>query len=1173
MATEPARIDAKKLFGLALIPAFLLIILVLVVLNLPHTFEPPFLLGFLNTLFLGIIPIVIAYVAMKVYTRNGSVSVFLIGSGVLIFGLGSIVAGWVNPLPGGPNMTVTIHNSCALLSSIFILVGAMLSNSTWRKERRKGNTGIIAATYAGIFVFVAAFSLATFQGMIPPFFVPGSGPTALRQIVLENAVAFFAISSVLFMLAYRKRRSEFFFWYTVAMALVTIGLMAVFFQPSIGSLIGWVGRSAQYLGCVFLLYAVLIARKAAAAKGLPLEDVIGNFFVDAEQNYRQLVETATDAIVTIDEDYRVLLWNSAAERMFGYPRDDAIGASFLKLVIDDSYIAVIKNYEQDISGRDIPALTPEPVEIVGKHKDGALFPVEVTISRRWQEGRLIHTCILRDITERKRAEEELLKKNEELAEKGEELKMQFDALAESERITRLSEERLIMAQEIGRTGSWEYNVQTGKIWGSAEGSHIYGFPPVAGDFPLDDIEACIPERERVHQALTDLITTGKDYNIEYAINPADSSAQKIIHSIARLEKEEKGNPLKVVGVIQDITDIWQIKALRESEEKYRLAMDATSDGLWDWDVRTNRVYYSPAWLMILGEDSIPPVYGSWEKKIHPDDRVRVISSLREQLEGKTGTWQCEHRLSMNSGGWKWVLGRGQVVARNPEGSPLRLVGTMLDITERKKAEEALRESEKSYRGLFNTIRQAIYILNPDGTFVDVNEGAEAMYGFAREEFIGRTPEFLSAPGKNDLAAVMEYIKKAFAGEPQLFGFWGLRKGGEIFPKDVYLYKGTYFGKDVIVAVSADITERKRAEEALRESEEKFRTLFESMAPGVFYQRSDGILIDANHAALSMFGLTREQFMGRDSYDPRWKVVSESGELLPAEQHPSMIALRSGKMVRDLVIGVYNPKQDVMRWLSTNAEPQFRSGDATPYQVFVTMYDITERKKAEQTIRHALAEKEVLLREIHHRVKNNLAGILSLIELQISSLSDPVQIAPFKDLELRIRSMALVHDSLLRTKDLARINIASYTENLTRHLLPAYGTPGEVRCRIEMEDIILPIETATPCGLVMNEIVTNSLKYAFPKTFSCEKIRGEPCTISLTLHREGSDYLLGIADNGIGMPEGIDVTRSHTLGRFLIRLIVEHQLRGSLEMSTERGTAYTIRFPEPAAKERNTHEKM
>jgi len=118
---------------------------------------------------------------------------------------------------------------------------------------------------------------------------------------------------------------------------------------------------------------------------------------------------------------------------------------------------------------------------------------------------------------------------------------------------------------------------------------------------------------------------------------------------------------------------------------------------------------------------------------------------------------------------------------------------------------------------------------------------------------------------------------------------------------------------------------------------------------------------------------------------------------------------------------------------------------------------------------------------------------------------------------------------------------------------------------------MPIETATPCGLVMNEIVTNSLKYAFPTTFSCGEIHGEPCIIVLTLQREGSDYLLCVSDNGIGIQGGTDATVHHSLGMFLIRLIVEHQLRGSLDISTTSGTAYTIRFPESAATGQNTDE--
>jgi two-component sensor histidine kinase len=120
---------------------------------------------------------------------------------------------------------------------------------------------------------------------------------------------------------------------------------------------------------------------------------------------------------------------------------------------------------------------------------------------------------------------------------------------------------------------------------------------------------------------------------------------------------------------------------------------------------------------------------------------------------------------------------------------------------------------------------------------------------------------------------------------------------------------------------------------------------------------------------------------------------------------------------------------------------------------------------------------------------------------------------------------------------------------------------------------MPIETAIPCGLVMTEIITNSLKYAFPPTFSCKDQRGEPCTITLTLQHENSDYLLTISDNGIGMPDGTEVTVTHSLGLYLIRLIVQHQLRGTLDISTDKGTSYTIRFPEPAIKEEKPGEKV
>jgi len=172
----------------------------------------------------------------------------------------------------------------------------------------------------------------------------------------------------------------------------------------------------------------------------------------------------------------------------------------------------------------------------------------------------IVTGIVMDITAVKGMEAELARNHEllqaafdNLAENEEELRQNYNVLAESEHYTRLNEERLTRAQEMGRTGCWEYNLVTGEIWGSAEGLRIFGFPPIDGDFPIAEIENCIPERERVHQALADLITGNNEYDLEYAINPADGSPQKMIHSIARLEKDAQGRPLRILGVIQDIT--------------------------------------------------------------------------------------------------------------------------------------------------------------------------------------------------------------------------------------------------------------------------------------------------------------------------------------------------------------------------------------------------------------------------------------------------------------------------------------------------------------------------------------------------------------------------------------------------------------------------------------------
>ncbi|MFH0966083.1 MAG: ATP-binding protein [Methanobacteriota archaeon] len=172
------------------------------------------------------------------------------------------------------------------------------------------------------------------------------------------------------------------------------------------------------------------------------------------------------------------------------------------------------------------------------------------------------------VVSRRRTEKELFIKNEELqaaykeiaATEGE-LRSRLDELSRQDAILKVSEERLLMAQEIGQTGCWEYNVKTNKMWGSAEALRIFGFSPIAGDFPIEKIESCIPDRERVHQALVDLISIGREYTLEYRIHPADGSDSKIIYSIARLVKDTEENSVRVMGIIQDITERRRVEDL------------------------------------------------------------------------------------------------------------------------------------------------------------------------------------------------------------------------------------------------------------------------------------------------------------------------------------------------------------------------------------------------------------------------------------------------------------------------------------------------------------------------------------------------------------------------------------------------------------------------------------
>ncbi|MDO8872724.1 MAG: PAS domain S-box protein [Methanoregula sp.] len=752
-------------------------------------------------------------------------------------------------------------------------------------------------------------------------------------------------------------------------------------------------------------------------------------------------------------------------------------------------------------------------------------------------------------------------------------------------------------------------------------------------------------------------------------------------------------------------------ALRESEEKFRLIADNTPDSIWIFDMDMQLHYISPSVKKMKGFTIEETLSQSLEEMMIPESLESLMKRFHQEMAleasgtadlGRTVLFEIEEYCKT---GATIRVENSVTLLRDAQGRLVRMLGISRDITERRRAEEALRESEELYRSLFEGVPTGRYLTTPLGQILDINPALVRLLGYPDRESLLAVSVFdlyLDPGNRNQWLALIEREGIVRDFEVQFRKYDGtiiwVQDTGEAVRDDsgqVIYYNGNI----------EDITERKRMEEALRESEERYRNVVEDQTEFVCRFLPDGTHIFVNDAYCRYFDKKREEIIGHRfkpvlhpedreivarhiaSLTPqnpvmnidqriimpdgstrwqRWsdraifnadgevaeyqsvgrdntkqkeagRALLESETRLHAVVHGSPIpkfvidknhcilywnkaleehsGIKASEVVgtnqqwrafypherpcmADLLVdgsiekipqwydvkcspskfieGAYEATDffpnlgTAGTWLYITAAP-IRDTEGNIIGAVETLEDITDRKLAEEAIRASLAEKEILLWEIHHRVKNNLTGILSLIDLQISTISDPVYISHLKNLETRVRSMALVHESLFHTKDLTHINIAGYTENLTRYLFQVHGIGVDIRCRIDMGDITMPIETAIPCGLVMSEIVTNALKYAFPGTFSCNDQRGEPCTIALTLHREGINYRLMIADNGTGMPEGIDVTMTHSLGRYLIMFIVKHQLRGSLEISTARGTAYTIRFPEPAVKERHTDE--
>ncbi|HQW89948.1 MAG TPA: PAS domain S-box protein, partial [Nitrospira sp.] len=447
---------------------------------------------------------------------------------------------------------------------------------------------------------------------------------------------------------------------------------------------------------------------------------------------------------------------------------------------------------------------------------------------------------------------------------------------------------------------------------------------------------------------------------------------------------------------------------------------------------------------------------------------------------------------------------------------------------------------------------AIVGMTLNGMIQSWNRGAERVYGYRAEEVLGRPISVLCPPNRLDEVPTM--LDRIARGEHvRNVEMVQRRKQGERI--DVSLTISPVKDADGCVmgasAIARDVTVKRRIEAALRESEARFRMMADTAPVMVWMAGPDTHITFINKRWLEFTGRTVQEEIGDN-----WFTGIHADDLDRCRKS----YLQAFKSEQPFFLEYRLRRHDgEYRWIMDTGVPLFdEEGQFGGY--IGTCMDLTERKDMEDQLRRMLKEKESLLREVHHRVKNNLQVISSLLNLQSASIKDPVVNQLFRECQVRITSIALLHETLHRSHDLSRIKMGDYIRTLTGHLFRSYGVdPNLISLELNVDDVEFDIDTGLTCGLIIDELVSNCLKHAFIDD------SGGTVHIDLLDHVDGT-FTLCVSDNGIGIPKDGVLNNPDSLGLELVTLLAE-KLDGSTELRSGAGTEWQIRFQQLQYSER------
>ncbi|MBD2464273.1 PAS domain S-box protein [Oscillatoria sp. FACHB-1407] len=690
-----------------------------------------------------------------------------------------------------------------------------------------------------------------------------------------------------------------------------------------------------------------------------------------------------------------------------------------------------------------------------------------------------------------------------------------------------------------RVAFWSQRAESMFGWTAAE---------VMGKTPLDWQFVFEADREQVNQTIAQLfsgintVCHNRNYRKDGSVVFCEWYNSTLL--------DEQGNLVSMLSFALDVTERKHAEAALQASEtrfrRYERIVSATTDGISLVDRQYRYQIVNQAYLNRFNKSYTDIVGHSVSELLGQEVFETIIQPRLDRcLAGETVQYNEWFEVP--------ALGRQFLSVtyspyREADQTISGVVVSVRNITPLKQAEEAVRQSEQRFQEIAQTISQLFFVRSAiTGEFIYVSPAYERIWGRSCESLYQNPDSWLEAIHPDDRPRINQSLANQFTGKSVQREYRIILPNGSVrwISAQIDLVRDEDGNLLRFIGFAEDISDRKAIEFVVQQNEARYLAILEDQTELITRFRADGTLLFVNDAFCRYYGVSRDEMIGHH-YQPL---------IYPADQ--AAIDRCLAALSPENPVGSVQHRVCVngtMRWMQwTNRAIYGDQGNLLELQSVGR--DIDDRKQAELQLQAALAEKEVLLQEVYHRVKNNLQLIQSMLQMQQRRLNNPEAIQALQDSWNRIMTISLVHEILYQSDNLAKINLRDYIPALVQHIATSYHLIApNVVVKTEVESIVAPMKKAICCGLILNELVTNALKYAFP-----EKKSGQ-VTVVVTADCTRSENMITmtVQDNGIGLPQSLDLSSIKTLGLTLVQDFVE-QLRGAIAVESGQGCLFRITF--------------